>query len=85
MFPHVGLLFNRPPGTAGLPFNQSSDSFYRLLCPTGREVQGFFRPRHRNRENIFVWIIDEQADVVEYLSRVFHRDSFLLAKGRQRR
>jgi hypothetical protein len=24
-FSHVGLLVNGPPGTAGLPFNQSSD------------------------------------------------------------
>ena len=24
-FDHVGLLFNQPPGTAGLPFNESSE------------------------------------------------------------
>jgi hypothetical protein len=26
-FDHVGLLVNKPPGTAGLPFIQSSDDF----------------------------------------------------------
>ena len=25
VFHHVGLLFNRPPGTAGLHFNESSE------------------------------------------------------------
>ena len=27
VFDHVGLLFNEPPGTAGLPLIQSSDDF----------------------------------------------------------
>jgi hypothetical protein len=27
VFGHVGLLVNRPPGTAGLPFIKSTDNF----------------------------------------------------------
>jgi hypothetical protein len=30
-FDHVGILINGPPGTAGLPFNQSSDNFQVAL------------------------------------------------------
>lgn len=30
-FNHVGLLLNQPPGTAGLPFNKSSELEFREL------------------------------------------------------
>ena len=34
-FPQVGLLFNEPPGRAGLSFSQSSDRFHRWLYAFG--------------------------------------------------
>ena len=42
-FDHVGILFNQPPGTAGLPFNESSEiPFSDPMEPTSS--------RHRPRE-----------------------------------
>jgi len=41
-FDHAGLLVNRPPGTAGLPFNQSSDDL--------AEARAELRVRFNERE-----------------------------------
>src|SRR5579872_3639796 len=39
-FHHVGLLFNGPPGRAGLSFNQSSEQFLPILYLIRRRLQG---------------------------------------------
>jgi len=33
MFAHVGLLFNEPPGSAGLSFTKSSDYLHHSFYP----------------------------------------------------
>jgi hypothetical protein len=37
-FDHAGLLFNEPPGQAGLPFIQSSDGVYSSIFPSRLQV-----------------------------------------------
>jgi len=48
-FEHVGLLVNKPPGPAGLPFAQSSDDCDSTGCRCGpkdhrRSAAGFIVP-----------------------------------------
>jgi len=38
VFDHVGLLVNGPPGTAGLPFIQSSDDFHCSAEPISKSL-----------------------------------------------
>ena len=58
-FDHVGLLFNQPPGTAGLPFNESSElEFSNATEPISKLTQapsgGHHTERSARSKSVFV-------------------------------